>query len=96
MDLFRSGGPRGRGRGRVMGLGVGRAASNNSGAPGKPATNPLDLVRGEMAVLKKLNHPHIVRLFEVLDDPSGDSLYMGEVYNIGSIIYGNRVTNALI
>lgn len=71
MDLFRSGGP--RGRGRVMGLGVGR------GAAAVKSTNPLDLVRGEMAVLKKLNHPHIVRLFEVLDDPSGDSLYMGEV-----------------
>lgn len=71
MDLFRKGGPRGR---RVMGLGVGRAAA----ATGK-SSNPLDLVRGEMAVLKKLNHPHIVRLFEVLDDPSGDSLYMGEV-----------------
>ncbi|KAI9360180.1 kinase-like domain-containing protein [Pilaira anomala] len=68
MDMFRKGGPRGR---RVMGLGVGRAAA----ATGK-SSNPLDLVRGEMAVLKKLNHPHIVRLFEVLDDPSGDSLYM--------------------
>ncbi|GAA5795642.1 kinase-like domain-containing protein [Helicostylum pulchrum] len=67
MDLFRSGGPRGR---RVMGLGVGRAAA------AAKSSNPLDLVRGEMAVLKKLNHPHIVRLFEVLDDPSGDSLYM--------------------
>lgn len=74
MDLFRSGGPRGRGRGRVMGLGAGRGA-----AAAMKTTNPLDLVRGEMAVLKKLNHPHIVRLFEVLDDPSGDSLYMGEV-----------------
>ncbi|KAI8890852.1 Pkinase-domain-containing protein [Backusella circina FSU 941] len=63
MDLFRRGGPRGRGRGRPMG---GRAEP----------TNPLDLVRGEMAILKKLNHPHVVRLFEVLDDPSGDSLFM--------------------
>ncbi|KAG2202363.1 kinase-like domain-containing protein [Mucor mucedo] len=70
MDLFRRGGP--RGRGRVMGLGVGRGAV----AAAAKSTNPLDLVRGEMAVLKKLNHPHIVRLFEVLDDPSGDSLYM--------------------
>lgn len=71
MDLFRSGGPRGRGRGRAMGLGVGRGP-----AAAPKSSNPLDLVRGEMAVLKKLNHPHIVRLYEVLDDPSGDSLYM--------------------
>lgn len=76
MDLFRSGGPRGRGRGRMMGLGVNRGAAA-SAAASKPSSNPLDLVRGEMAVLKKLNHPHIVRLYEVLDDPSGDSLYMG-------------------
>jgi hypothetical protein len=43
------------------------------------SSNPLDLVRGELAVLKKLNHPHVVRLFEVLDDPSGDSLFMGKI-----------------
>lgn len=66
MDLFRRGGPRGRGRGRPM---AGRTESSN----------PLDLVRGELAVLKKLNHPHVVRLFEVLDDPSGDSLFMGKI-----------------
>lgn len=74
MDLFRKGGPRGRGRGRMIGLGVNRANGSNTSTP----SNPLDLVRGEMAVLKKLNHPNIVRLYEVLDDPSGDSLYMGK------------------
>jgi calcium/calmodulin-dependent protein kinase kinase 2 len=30
----------------------------------------------EIAILKKLNHPNIIRLIEVLDDPSEDSLYM--------------------
>lgn len=67
MNLFRRSGP----RGRMMGLGVGRprAAAGND--------NPLELVRGEIAILKKLDHPHVVRLYEVLDDPSGDSLYMG-------------------
>ncbi|KAG1453007.1 hypothetical protein G6F46_009325 [Rhizopus delemar] len=68
MNLFRRSGP----RGRMMGLGVGRpraaAAAGND--------NPLELVRGEIAILKKLDHPHVVRLYEVLDDPSGDSLYM--------------------
>ncbi|KAI7903628.1 kinase-like domain-containing protein [Cokeromyces recurvatus] len=63
MDLFRNG----RGRGRMM-MGVNRRP--------KVSDNPLDLVRGEVAVLKKLNHPNIVRLYEVLDDPSSDSLYM--------------------
>lgn len=30
----------------------------------------------EIAILKKLNHPNIIRLIEVLDDPSEDGLYM--------------------
>ncbi|OBZ84426.1 Calcium/calmodulin-dependent protein kinase kinase 2 [Choanephora cucurbitarum] len=68
MDLFRSG--RGRGRARMTGLGVHNRQQQ------KEPENPLNLIRGEMAVLKKLNHPHIVRLYEVLDDPSGDSIYM--------------------
>jgi len=40
------------------------------------AESAIDLVREEIAILKKLSHPHIVKLFEVLDDPQGDSLYM--------------------
>ncbi|RCI02639.1 hypothetical protein CU098_008623 [Rhizopus stolonifer] len=67
MDLFRRSGP----RGRMMGLGVNRARAAQAGN-----NNPLELVRGEIAILKKLDHPHVVRLYEVLDDPSGDSLYM--------------------
>lgn len=71
--MLRRSGPRGRGRGRV-GLGVGRAASAAAAEP----KNPLDLVRGEMAILKKLNHENVVKLYEVLDDPNDDSLYMGK------------------
>ncbi|KAI8092476.1 kinase-like domain-containing protein [Halteromyces radiatus] len=63
--LRRRGGPRGRGRG----LGVGREAVPAS-------SNPLDLVRGEVAILKKLHHINVVKLFEVLDDPNDDSIYM--------------------
>ncbi|KAI8988131.1 kinase-like domain-containing protein [Mycotypha africana] len=80
MDLFRrgAGGLRGRGgiRGRRM-FGIG-GVNRQGTAVGANATpeNPLDLVRGEVAVLKKLSHPNIVRLYEVLDDPSNDSLYM--------------------
>jgi serine/threonine protein kinase len=32
----------------------------------------------EIAILKKLHHPNIVKLFEVLDDPVEDHLYLGE------------------
>ncbi|XP_042193683.1 calcium/calmodulin-dependent protein kinase kinase 2 isoform X5 [Callorhinchus milii] len=37
---------------------------------------PLDSVYQEIAILKKLDHPNIVNLVEVLDDPSEDHLYM--------------------
>ncbi|KAI8994657.1 kinase-like domain-containing protein [Pilobolus umbonatus] len=81
MEMFVRGGPRGRARGRMMGLGVNRQSG------GATSSNPLDLVRGEMAILKKLNHPHVVRLFEVLDDPSDDSLYMVfEMMHRGTVI----------
>lgn len=36
----------------------------------------LFLIREEIAIMKKLNHPNLVQLIEVLDDPEQDSLYM--------------------
>eukprot|EP00099_Drosophila_melanogaster_P001204 NP_001036634.1 uncharacterized protein Dmel_CG17698, isoform D [Drosophila melanogaster] len=42
----------------------------------RKATSPLDRVYREIAVLKKLDHPNVVKLVEVLDDPLEDSLYM--------------------
>jgi [calcium/calmodulin-dependent protein kinase] kinase len=38
--------------------------------------NPLYLIKEEIAIMKKLNHPNLVQLIEVLDDPAEDSLYM--------------------
>ena len=45
----------------------------------------------EIAVMKKLDHPNVVKLVEVLDDPEDDNLYMvfeylegGEVRNKSS------------
>lgn len=40
------------------------------------ANNSLDLIKEEIAIMKKLNHPNVVSLIEVLDDPQEDSLYM--------------------
>ncbi|CAG8535057.1 24927_t:CDS:10 [Dentiscutata erythropus] len=63
-NVFRR--PRGRDRGRF-----GKAIEN----PDPSSTDPLFLIRGEIAVLKKLSHQNVVKLFEVLDDEQ-DSLYM--------------------
>uniref|UniRef100_A0A8D2ZEE1 calcium/calmodulin-dependent protein kinase n=1 Tax=Scophthalmus maximus TaxID=52904 RepID=A0A8D2ZEE1_SCOMX len=38
---------------------------------------PLERVYQEIAILKKLDHINIVKLVEVLDDPTEDSLHMG-------------------
>ncbi|KAH7087672.1 kinase-like domain-containing protein [Paraphoma chrysanthemicola] len=38
--------------------------------------NSFELIKEEIAIMKKLNHPNLVSLVEVLDDPEEDSLYM--------------------
>ncbi|XP_045136566.1 calcium/calmodulin-dependent protein kinase kinase 1-like isoform X3 [Portunus trituberculatus] len=43
---------------------------------GRPIENPLDRVHREIAILKKLNHPNVVKLVEVLNDPAEDNFYM--------------------
>lgn len=46
-------------------------------APGKKgASSPLAKVYREIALLKKLDHPNVVKLVEVLDDPDEDNLYL--------------------
>ncbi|CAJ0833811.1 11817_t:CDS:2, partial [Entrophospora sp. SA101] len=70
-NYFRRGGFRGARRGRF-------APNPNL----QDNSDPLYLIRGEVAVLKKLNHPNVVKLFEVLDDPENDSLYMDDILKI--------------
>ncbi|CAG5132295.1 unnamed protein product, partial [Candidula unifasciata] len=48
-----------------------RAGRANSRPP-----NPLERVYREIAILKKLDHPNVVKLVEVLDDPDEDKLYL--------------------
>lgn len=43
--------------------------------PGKKA-DPLARVYKEIALLKKVDHPNVVKLIEVLDDPEEDHLYL--------------------
>eukprot|EP01135_Chromosphaera_perkinsii_P004623 Nk52_evm16s292 gene=Nk52_evmTU16s292 len=45
--------------------------------PGKkPASSPLDGVKREIAILKKLEHENIVNLIEVMDSATEDNLYL--------------------
>ncbi|OAD02267.1 hypothetical protein MUCCIDRAFT_120216, partial [Mucor lusitanicus CBS 277.49] len=64
MAMMRRG--RGRGRGGIAAAKADHGLSNS----------PLDLVRSEVAILKKLNHRNVIKLYEVLDDPNDNSLYM--------------------
>ena len=55
---------------------------NRRVAPGGPERKapegPLQKVHREIAIMKKLDHPNVVKLVEVLDDPEDDNLYMGK------------------
>jgi hypothetical protein len=42
--------------------------------------NPAEQkIQREIAILKKCVHPHVVMLFEVIDDPASRKIYMGEL-----------------
>jgi serine/threonine protein kinase len=45
--------------------------SKNSGA-----NQTEEEVKREIAIMKKLNHPHVLRLYEVMDDPKVNKLYL--------------------
>ena len=45
-----------------------------------PFSLTIHQVYREIAVMKKLDHPNVVKLVEVLDDPEDDNLYMAFEY----------------
>ncbi|OCK82711.1 Pkinase-domain-containing protein [Lepidopterella palustris CBS 459.81] len=59
----------------AAGLGFNSPLHRHSSSDADP-NNSLDLIKEEIAIMKKLNHPNVVSLIEVLDDPEEDSLYM--------------------
>ncbi|RLU24302.1 hypothetical protein DMN91_002390 [Ooceraea biroi] len=44
--------------------------------PGKTSVDPLANVHREIAILKKLDHPNVVKLIEVLDHPDKNNFYL--------------------
>lgn len=80
-------GPRGLNRKLPLGPGVGpgvgpgsalgaHRSARMSDQHAREAKDALYLIREEIAIMKKLNHPNLVSLIEVLDDPEEDSLYL--------------------
>eukprot|EP00002_Diphylleia_rotans_P013385 TRINITY_DN2617_c0_g3_i3.p1 TRINITY_DN2617_c0_g3~~TRINITY_DN2617_c0_g3_i3.p1 ORF type:complete len:421 (-),score=91.74 TRINITY_DN2617_c0_g3_i3:460-1722(-) len=51
-----------------------------------------DVLR-EVAIMKKLTHPNVVSLFEVMDDPSQDEFYMVFEYVEGGPVMSGNVEN---
>jgi [calcium/calmodulin-dependent protein kinase] kinase len=67
---------------------VGKRRSVSDISQEQELADSLYLVRGEIAIMKKLNHENVVKLIEVLDDPRGDGLYMGypSLLNLTTVI----------
>lgn len=40
------------------------------------ASNAFDSVKTEMVIMKKLDHPFICKLYEIIDDPNQHKLYL--------------------
>ncbi|CAH1184563.1 unnamed protein product [Phyllotreta striolata] len=51
-------------------------ARKDSRSNSSPVNHPFQKVYREIAILKKLDHPNVVKLVEVLDDPVEDHLYL--------------------
>ncbi|XP_076002297.1 calcium/calmodulin-dependent protein kinase kinase 1b [Genypterus blacodes] len=61
--------------------------SNRKQDPSSKALGPLERVYQEIAILKKLDHPNVVKLIEVLDDPDEDGLHMAfELVTKGAVM----------
>ena len=59
----------------VLFFNKGRKFSSSSILSGTDG-NPLDKIYREIAIMKKLDHPNVCKLIEVLDNPEDDNLYM--------------------
>ncbi|KAJ3366888.1 hypothetical protein GGF31_007961 [Allomyces arbusculus] len=56
------------------------------------ANSQLEKIRREIAIMKKLRHPNVVQLYEVIDDPSSDKVYIVLEYLAGGEIKWKRTS----
>lgn len=54
-----------------------------------------DVVRREVAIMKKLNHRNVVKLVEVIDDPSSEKMYLVQEYVQHNLMEEIKATNGL-
>ena len=86
-STFSSGGGTPGGSGGSGRLGVGgpgpRAGLRRPPSAGlsPAAEDPWDMIKREIAIMKKLKHKHVIMLQEVLDDDEVDCLYMGKSFH---------------
>lgn len=63
---------------------------------GRISATPEDKTKREIAILKKLRHPHVVGLIEVIDDPELKKIYMVlEHVELGEIIWRKKGTQQI-
>ncbi|KAJ3218222.1 hypothetical protein HDU67_006331 [Dinochytrium kinnereticum] len=67
-------------RGRFRGRGGAVAGQTHETPSTPPGSNPaIDLVRTEIAIMKKLRHVNVVKLYEVLHDPIQGNYYVNKL-----------------
>ena len=45
---------------------------------GMKVKDALEDVMREIAIMKKLDHPNVIKLYEVIDDPETDKLFLSK------------------
>lgn len=63
-----------------------RLKKKRKGGFGPKSRSALDDVRKECAILKKMDHPSIVKLFEIIDDDKNDYIFMIFEYITGGAV----------
>ncbi|EFJ50738.1 serine/threonine protein kinase 3, partial [Volvox carteri f. nagariensis] len=86
--------------GRIMcrDLGCWSGAVPRAAAPARASmddTSPLAAIMREIAVMKKVDHPHVVRLHEVIDPPGSSYLMMVMEYCEGGCVMETRQQTGL-